>query len=91
MYEPSTSGPFAWLQANHASRFYLNKRNTAPWDSYATLDAGIGYRLERWEVRFDGWNLTERRDPVAESELGDAQYYLMPARSLWLSLSCRFE
>jgi hypothetical protein len=32
-------------------------------------------------VRASGRNLTDRRDPVAESELGDAQYYrLFPRR-----------
>ena len=31
---------------------------------------------------FDGRNLGDRRDAVAESEFGDAQYYRMPARSI---------
>ena len=43
--------------------------------SYTTVDAGLGYRFDRWELRLDGYNLSNRRDPVAESELGDAQFY----------------
>ena len=43
------------------------------------LNVGVGYRLTRYEVRLDGRNLGDRRDPVSESELGDAQYYRMPA------------
>ena len=46
--------------------------------------AYFGWRFERLEVRLDGWNLTDERDPVSESELGDAQYYRLPARS-WLA------
>jgi outer membrane receptor protein involved in Fe transport len=49
------------------------------------FDAGVSYAWDRWEIRADGYNLSDRRDPVAESELGDAQYYRLPARSYWLS------
>lgn len=69
---------------------YLNKRNTAPADPYNTLAAGLGYRFARSEVRLDVDNLTDERPPVAESELGDAQYYRLPARSLRLSASWNF-
>jgi len=30
-------------------------------------------------------NLNDQRPPVAESELGDAQYYLLPARRVEVS------
>jgi outer membrane receptor protein involved in Fe transport len=63
------------------SRF-LNKRNTAPADAYTTCSAGVGYRFSQFEVRVDGVNLTDERDPVSESELGDAQYYLLPSRTV---------
>jgi outer membrane receptor protein involved in Fe transport len=63
------------------SRF-LNKRNTAPADSYTTWSAGVGYRFGHSEIRVDGVNLNDARDPVSESELGDAQYYLLPARTI---------
>lgn len=41
--------------------------------------------MARGELRLDGRNLGNRRDPVAESELGDAQYYLLPARTVEVS------
>lgn len=69
---------------------YLNKRNTALADGYTTVDAGIGYRFKYWDLSLDATNLTDRRDPVAESELGDAQYYLLPPRTAWLSLRYQF-
>lgn len=59
--------------------------------AYTTLDAGVGYRHAAWEVRLDGYNLTNRRDAVAGSELGIDQFYLMPARFMMLSLDYTFE
>jgi hypothetical protein len=43
-----------------------------------------------WKVRVDGHNLTDSRDPVAESELGDAQFYRLPGRSLLISVAATF-
>jgi outer membrane receptor protein involved in Fe transport len=68
---------------------YLNKRNTALADSYATLAALAGYRRGRFEVSLHARNLTDRRDPVAESELGDAQYYRMFPRRFDVSAALR--
>jgi len=89
MYTPP-QGLRAYAVADYVGKRWLNKRNTAIAEDYTTFDAGIGYAWDRWEVRFDGYNLSDRRDPVAESELGDAQYYRMPARSYWLSARYTF-
>ena len=40
-------------------------------------------------MRLDGRNLGDEREPVAESELGDAQYYLQPSRSFQASFIWR--
>lgn len=80
----------AYAVANYVGKRWLNKRNTALADDYTTFDAGFGYAWDRWEVRADGYNLSDRRDPVAESELGDAQYYRMPARTYWLTARYSF-
>lgn len=69
------------LVGSYLGSRYLNRRNTALAPGFTSVDAGIGYRNAWGEVRLDGRNLTNRRDPVAESEFGDAQYYIMPARS----------
>jgi outer membrane receptor protein involved in Fe transport len=76
--------------ANYVGERFLNKRNTALTPAYTTWSAGIGYRFEAWEIRLDGENLNDTRPPVAESELGDAQYYRLPARRARLSLGFRF-
>jgi iron complex outermembrane recepter protein len=69
---------------------YLNKRNTALAAPFTTVDLGAGYRFARWEIRADGRNLTDRRDAVSESEMGDAQYYLMIARRVDVTVGLRF-
>jgi outer membrane receptor for ferric coprogen and ferric-rhodotorulic acid len=65
---------------------YLNKRNTSLAPSFGLLDASVGYRFQSWELRLDGRNLTDARGPVSESELGDGQYYRMPARTISLAV-----
>ena len=52
--------------------------------------ASLGYRVAAWEVRLDGTNLGDTRPPISESEMGDAQYYRLPARALRLTASYRF-
>ena len=84
LYAPAT-GFNANALVNYVGARWLNKRNTAPARSYTTWSAGIGYRIARSELRVDGRNLSDRRDPVAESELGASQYYLLPARSVEVS------
>jgi outer membrane receptor protein involved in Fe transport len=74
----------------YAGDRYLNKRNTALASPFTTVDIGVGYRFDRWEMRIDGRNLGDRRDPVSESELGDAQYYRLPARRIDFSVGVRF-
>ncbi len=69
---------------------YLDKRNRALAPAFTTMDAGIGYRWSRWEFRIDGRNLSDRRDAVSESELGESQYYRMTGRRLDAGFSLRF-
>jgi iron complex outermembrane receptor protein len=71
------------------SRF-LNKRNTALADAYIELGARWGWRMGRWEVGVTGRNLTNERSPVSESELGDSQYYILPARTVEAAARVRF-
>jgi hypothetical protein len=68
----------------------LNKRNTALADGYAALTLGGGWRSGLWEARLDLRNVTDERPPIAESELGDAQYYLLPSRQIQFGVTRRF-
>ncbi|HEY3054667.1 MAG TPA: TonB-dependent receptor [Thermoanaerobaculia bacterium] len=86
-----TTGPIdGSIIVNYAGSRYLNKRNTALAPSYTTIDAGVGYRSRWGELRVDGRNLTDKRPAIAESEFGDAQYYLMPARSFRVTIRRAF-
>lgn len=69
---------------------YLNKRNTALAAPYHTLAASLGYRAGKWEARLSGRNLNDERAPVAESELGDSQYYRLNARRIDATVALRF-
>jgi iron complex outermembrane receptor protein len=84
------SGLIATATVNYTGDRYLNKRNTALAKPFTAVDAGIGFRADRFEFRVDGRNLTNRRDAVAESEFGDAQYYRMPARSIQTGVAVRY-
>jgi iron complex outermembrane receptor protein len=89
LYAPAR-GLIGNLEANWVGSRYLNKRNTALADSYFTWAASLGWRTARWEARATGRNLNNRRDAVAESELGDAQYYLLPHRRFDVSATVHF-
>jgi iron complex outermembrane recepter protein len=78
------------LEANYTGGFYLDKENTALQQGYTTLAASAGWRGKGWELRVTGQNLTDKRVPVAASELGDGQYYLLPARQVNASVRFRF-
>jgi len=74
----------------HVGERWLNQRNSALAPGYTTWSAGLGYRWEHFEIRADGQNLNDTRPPVSESELGDAQYYRLPARRIVVTLSRSF-
>jgi iron complex outermembrane receptor protein len=84
------TGPLAVVSVRYVGDRYLNKRNTALAEPYTDWSAALGWRTRRIEVRLDGRNLGDVRPPVAESEIGDAQYYLLPGRQVDLSVSLRF-
>lgn len=75
---------------NYTGDRYYNKRNTALAPSFSSYDAGVGYRVNDWEVRVDGRNLGDARDAVSESEFGDSQFYRMPARSALLRVIVKY-
>lgn len=88
-YAPAR-GLTATAEWAYTGAVFLNQRNTAPSGGYATCAASLGWREKAWEFRVSGENLTDRRRPVAESELGDAQYYILPGRRVNGSVRVRF-
>ncbi|HEV7507153.1 MAG TPA: TonB-dependent receptor [Thermoanaerobaculia bacterium] len=89
IYSPA-HGFFGSVTVNYTGSRVLDEQNEILAPSFTTWAAGIGYRAGVWELRLDGLNLNDTRPPVSLSELGDGQYYILPARSLRLTLSTRF-
>jgi outer membrane receptor protein involved in Fe transport len=89
LYRPA-SGPTAWVTMSYVGNRFLDRENVALVPSYTTWAAGVGYRFARWELRLDGWNLNDTRPPVAASEFGPNQFYVLPARSFRLGADFRF-
>jgi iron complex outermembrane receptor protein len=83
-------GLVAGLELSYRGSVFLNKRNTALADGFADVGITAGYRMPRWELLANARNLADRRDPVAESELGDAQYYLLPSRRVDVTFRVHF-
>jgi iron complex outermembrane receptor protein len=89
VYAPA-EGFQGYAVASYNGPHFLDRLNTVRAGAYTTFDAGIGYRQDAWEVRLDGYNLSNRRDAVAGSELGIDQFYRMPARFFQLSFGYTF-
>jgi iron complex outermembrane recepter protein len=71
------------VTANYTGSRYLDELNRNPVRAYTTLDASIAYRFDHSTLSLAGSNLTNRRDPVLTSELGEGQIYRMPGRRLF--------
>ena len=86
LYEPAR-GFYGTIVANHVGRRYLDLANMAPTGGYTTLAASAGYRFGRYDILVSGTNLSDARPPVTQSEFGDSSYYLLPGRTVLLSIA----
>jgi outer membrane receptor protein involved in Fe transport len=81
-------GPQASATLRYVGSRFLNKGNSITTGAYATLDARVGWKFGGgWSAFVEAENLTNRRDPVTESELGDAQFYRLSGRRILATLS----
>ena len=72
------AGPVRPRRGKYVGDRFLNQRNTAPADALLRpVGGGLGCRFERLRCGSPADTSPTERDPVAESELGDAQYYLL--------------
>jgi outer membrane receptor protein involved in Fe transport len=88
LYAPP-SGFFGSAIVSYVGRRYLDLANDAPVGGYTTVAASAGYRFRRCELQVTGTNLSNARPPVTQSEFGDSSYYLLPGRSLLVTLAAR--
>jgi iron complex outermembrane recepter protein len=90
LYAPK-QGWHATATVNYIGRRYLDLANTASTPSYTTLDASVGYHWGKYNVTLYGYNLSDKRPPVTQSEFGDSSYYLLPGRIVLLALSMSLD
>jgi iron complex outermembrane recepter protein len=86
-----TRGWRASLTSNWIGAHWLNSLNTFDAPAYAVVDASIGYRFERFTAAVLASNLGDRRDPVQLSELGEGQFYRLPARRIETTLTWHYR
>ena len=79
------------LTSNWTGEHWLNSLNTFEAPAYTVVDASLGYRFEVSRCRSPGTNLGDRRDAVQLSELGEDQFYRMPARRVDATVSWQFK
>jgi outer membrane receptor for ferric coprogen and ferric-rhodotorulic acid len=59
--------------------------------AYAVVDASLGYRFQQFTVSVLGSNLGNRRDGAQLSELGEGQFYRLPARRIDATLTWHYK
>ena len=79
------------ITSNWIGRHFLNSLNTFDSPAYAIVDASLGYRFARFTASVLGSNLGDRRDAVQISELGEGQFYRMPARRIDATLTWHYK
>lgn len=82
-------GLSAFVTARGAGESFFNRRNTFTVPSWSEWDAGVALEIgpARWSVT--GRNLSNSRHVVAESEIGDSQFYVAPPRRLIAAVTIR--
>jgi outer membrane receptor protein involved in Fe transport len=90
VYYAPIRGFLGGVSMNYTGNRFLDRANTILAKGFPTVDLSAGYRTPRWEIRVDARNVGNRRDPVAESELGPDQFYLMTNRRVEGSFSVHF-
>jgi len=76
----------SWIGAH-----WLNSLNTFEAPAYAVIDASIGYRFEKFTLALLGSNIGDRRDAAQVSELGEGQFYRLPARRIDATLTWHYK
>jgi iron complex outermembrane receptor protein len=84
-------GPGFSMTANYTGARYLDELNQARVEGFTTVDASLNWRFDTLTLTASGSNITNRRDAVLASELGESQIYRMPGRRIFMSAAIRFR
>ena len=88
-YAPG-KGVGGWVATRHQATRALNRRNRFFDKPFDEVDAGLSFALPRVSVNVNGRNLGDSRHYVAESEIGDSQFYLSPPRRISAEVTLPF-
>ena len=80
----------AAASAEYRGNRYLDAENRLPAQAFVSYDCKLGYGFGKWSVYLSGENLTDRRDPVTASEIGDGQVYRMQGRRITFGVTEAF-
>jgi iron complex outermembrane recepter protein len=83
-------GPSAFVAVRHQNQRPLNRRNVNYTPSFDETDAGVGWDFRWGRASVVGRNLGDSRHYVAESEIGDSQFYVALPRRFTAEVSFRF-
>jgi len=83
-------GPGAFVAVRHQNRRPLNRRNTFYTPSFFETDAGVSWEFAWGRLAIVGRNLGDSRHYIADSEIGDSQFYVAPPRRFTGELTFRF-
>lgn len=79
------------LTTTYAGPRFLDATNAVRIGGFNVIDASLGYRFERMTLTLAAANLSNRRDAVSTSELGEDQFYRMTARRVDATLNLPFH
>lgn len=82
-------GASIWVAARGVGERPLNRRNTFFADAYSMWDAGAALTHGAWRFSVIGRNLSDERPIVAESEIGDSQFYVAAPRRVTAQISVK--
>ena len=83
-------GPSAFFALRHQNQRPLNRRNVDYTGSFFESDAGAGWDFPWGRISVVGRNLGDSRHYVAESEIGDSQFYVAPPRRFTAEVAFHF-
>ena len=79
------------LTSSYTGARYLDPSNRFRVGGFNVLDASLGYRYDRYTLTFSADNLTDRREPILASELGEGQFYRLTSRRYNVALTAAFR
>ena len=85
-YDPAQGWTGSVLFHYTGQRFF-DPENTVSAAAFTTWNASIGYCFDKWRLDLQGRNLNNARDVVSNSELGNSESYILPARFFELTAS----